>query len=255
MTSEIYLGSPEESTISWIKKYATPFHFEVLEDGHIQINGITSYTHLLYSFDNKSWNDWDCLTGTDVVAGQKFYIKNKNNAGYFNNSFSKSFSISNTVNVAGNIMSLIYNNFVDKTAFKGFNNVVIRTFSSIFQNCSKLIDAAGLILPATNLPSLSYYKMFYGCTNLIKAPKELPNAITDSFGQYYYMFNNCTSLTTAPKIYLKIVKANSFSNMFNNCTNITELHYSKELENNSKFIEFTGSPWFGATNATVYYDL
>ena len=44
MTSEIYLGSPEESTVSWIKKYATPFHFEVLEDGHIQIN---KYYHIL----------------------------------------------------------------------------------------------------------------------------------------------------------------------------------------------------------------
>ena len=43
--------------------------------------------------------------------------------------------------------------------------------------------------------------------------------------------------------------------MFNDCTNIVEIHYQKSLENDDTFTSMEGSPKFGATNATVYFNL
>ena len=43
--------------------------------------------------------------------------------------------------------------------------------------------------------------------------------------------------------------------MFTNDLLITELHYASSVQTNATFTGMTGTPWFGATNATVYYDL
>jgi len=43
--------------------------------------------------------------------------------------------------------------------------------------------------------------------------------------------------------------------MFNNDLNVKELHYAKSMQTDEMFIATPGSPWFGATNATIYYDL
>ena len=69
------------------------------------------------------------------------------------------------------------------------------------------------------------------------------------------MFDGCTSLTTAPNLPATTFENGNYKAMFNSCSSITELHYPASIENDSKFISMTGSPQFGATNATVYYDL
>ena len=228
--TDLFLGYPDEGIMNWIKENCKtdyskiPLCFETLEDGYLHLNRQSSTTdaYLLYSLDNETWQDWDYLYGTDLKTGEKLYLKAKYNNGSFSDS-SNAFSFSNLKSkVYGNIMSLLYNDFIDKKEIK--NQYV---FNKLFYQCTSLIDASNLVLPATTLAQFCYNEMFSRCTNLALVP-ELP---ATALANYCYLF------------------------MFNNCSNITEIHYPKSFENDSTFTSMYGSPQFGATNATVYYDL
>ena len=54
---------------------------------------------------------------------------------------------------------------IDSTNFK--NKLTISStyaFASIFRDCTKLVSAENLILPATTLADYCYQSMFLGCT-------------------------------------------------------------------------------------------
>ena len=294
--TDLFLGYPEQSETDWIKKYATPFHFEVLEDGHIQLNknqdkyNTTPDVSLLYSFDNKNWSDWEHETGTDVIAGQKFYIKakteNKKFGGKYVTSYNN-FSTTGKVNVAGNIMSLLYNSFVSKISFISDSDDINENrfyFLSLFKNCTNLIDASNLILPAliTNINDSGtgcYYSMFSSCTSLSATPKFPSNLV--GLRSYAYMFYNCSSLIIPPELpatmlgvgaymfmfyYSNIssislptinITDTSYSGMLHNCSNLKEIHYPISISSDTEFAKkvydfpYIGSP----TNPTIYYDL
>ena len=306
MISEIYLGSPEESTVSWIKKYATPFYVKALTDGNVKLvkNGTPDEISLLYSLDNENWSDWDYATGTDLKAGEKLYLKSKTDNGSFSSNwdscFTFNFSSDFMVEVCGNIMSLLYNNFYSKKELKNDG-----TFYELFSTCTTLIYASDLILPATILAHNCYASMFNYCTSLVSAPElpatklasgcysnmfcsckdlvlapELPATILTNECYmfmfydcinlysipelpatsltpycYSYMFYGCINLVSAPRLPATTLADSCYYSMFYNCSNISGLHYSKSIENNSTFTSMYDSPWFGATNATVYYDL
>ena len=224
MTSEIYLGSPDENIVSWIKEnfdYSTiPLCFEALEDGNVKLtkDGSPDEISLLYSLDNETWSDWDYETGTDLKSGEKLYIKSSYDNGKFSKAFTEceniyKFSTTGKVNIVGNIMSLLYSVFVDKI------NLTTCCFNYLFHNCTNLIDASNLILPATTLVNSCYEFMFADCTSLIYAPK-LPAIILDSYC-YNYMFYNCTSLTSAPELPATTLADGCYSYMFENCTSLT----------------------------------
>ena len=126
-----------------------------------------------------------------------------------------------------------------------------RCYYYMFQGCSSLTQAPSL--PATTLANYCYSYMFQGCSNLTQAPA-LP-ATTLARRCYDSMFSGCTSLTQAPELPATTLASYCYSNMFNRCTNVTELHYPTSMQNDSTFTGMSGSPWFGATNATVNYDL
>jgi hypothetical protein len=92
--------------------------------------------------------------------------------------------------VQGNIMSLIAGN--------DFENVVSLqdqyAFASLFANCTHLIHAHNLILPATDFASGDYREMFSGCTSLVSGPT-LP-ALKPFIASYDSMFYGCSSLTS-----------------------------------------------------------
>ena len=69
------------------------------------------------------------------------------------------------------------------------------------------------------------------------------------------MFEDCTSLTKAPALPATTLANNCYFYMFGDCTKVAELHYPASIENDSTFTGMSGTPWFGATNATVHYDL
>ena len=129
--------------------------------------------------------------------------------------------------------------------------LVLGCYQSMFNGCTSLTQAPAL--PATKIASSCYANMFYKCSSLTQAPA-LP-ATTLASSCYFGMFGNCTSLTQAPELPATTLAKKCYQSMFTNCTNITELHYPASVQNNSTFTGMTGSPWFGATNATVHYDL
>ena len=230
--TDLFLGYPDEGIMNWIKENCKtdyskiPLCFEALEDGNVKLIKYDSpyEISLLYSFDNKNWNAWNYATGTDLKSGEKLYIKSGyDNGGFSMNSYNDYYNfITTKVNASGNIMSLLYNDFIDKTKL-----TFDYCFANLFDNCTNLINTSNLILPATKLTCNCYDSMFANCSNLISVIKLLATDI--NYDCYWFMFYNCL--------------------------NITELHYPKSLENNSTFTSMSGSPKFGATNATVYYDL
>ena len=96
------------------------------------------------------------------------------------------------VKAYGNIMSLFYeSDFASMTTLPGTSDQQLLGF---FRNNSKLIDASGMLLPATELKNSCYSSMFAGCTALIGAPV-LP-ATTLATYCYYTMFSGCNSLVS-----------------------------------------------------------
>ena len=124
-------------------------------------------------------------------------------------------------------------------------------YEMMFYGCTSLTQAPAL--PATTLAKNCYNGMFYGCTSLTSAPALPATAL--AVGCYSTMFGGCTSLTKAPALPATTLARNCYIYMFNKCTKVTELHYPASIQNASTFTGMTGSPWFGATNATVHYDL
>lgn len=119
--------------------------------------------------------------------------------------------------VSGNIMSLIFgDNFEDKTDLTNCNYC----FCYLFYNCSHLVDASNLILPATTLAEGCYQNMFYGCNSLTSAPQILP-ATTLAMQCYDSMFHGCSSLTAAPELPATTLAVSCYINMFHGCSSLT----------------------------------
>ena len=256
--TDLFLGYPDEGITNWIKENCVdyskiPLCFEALEDGNVKLiktedPDYTLNPSLLYSFDNKTWNDWDYVIGTDLKQGEKLYLKTKKEYDTVSHDLSYiTFLTTNKFNICGNLISLIYNDFIDKKTIYAYS------FWHLFNNCTRLINASNLVLPATILTTCCYDSMFNYCTGLVSAP-ELP-ATKLANGCYDSMFNYCTGLVSAPELPATTLASACYNSMFYNCSNISELHYPASLENDSTFKSMYGSPWFGATNATIYYDL
>ena len=145
-----------------------------------------------YKLNNNGWTSITSNTGSSaptitVNPGDKLQFKG-NNEQYATSSYYNSFSGSTALfEVEGNIMSLIYgDDFKNKLTINDY------AFASLFSECTNLVSAENLILPATTLAEYCYQEMFYNCTSLTTAP-ELP-ATTLTYACYYCMFNSCTSL-------------------------------------------------------------
>ena len=165
------------------------------------------------------WYDYTSTVNGVVIAnldnGDRILVKGEN-VKYGKSSDMTFFATTGDFEVSGNIMSLIYgDNFVGQTAFNGGTY----NFYGLFNNCTGLISAENLVLPATTLTEGCYQSMFNGCTSLTTAP-ELP-ATTLAEICYYEMFRGCTGLTTAHELPATTLADSCYGNMFMNCTNLT----------------------------------
>ena len=122
-----------------------------------------------------------------------------------------SFYINKKCNVYGACSSIIPKVFGDKFMRSGL-------FQYLFYNCSTIVDASRLELPATTLADDCYGYMFSGCTSLVNAP-ELP-AKTLADYCYHSMFEHCTSLINAPELPAKTLANSCYGYMFYGCTSL-----------------------------------
>lgn len=114
----------------------------------------------------------------------------------------------------------------------------INCYAGMYQNCVKLWYAP-LELPALTLPKYCYWSMFSGCTELRYILSEFS---TESFCEY-------------PCLRATQLNIGCYEDMFENCLKLEVIHYATEVQDNTVFKNIKDSPKFGATNATVYYDL
>lgn len=178
-------------------------------------------------------------------SGEKLYIKiydpnyGQQRVEYVYNDFSNGqirFTSTKTVDLSGNIMSLLYSDTtVGTDDFTQYQNTISISyaFSGIFA-WMPVVDASNLILPAITLSTGCYREMFYNCTSLVDAP-ELP-ATTLAQRCYQNMFSGCTNLTTAPELPALNLVINCYTQMFYNCSN---LNYIKMMATHGDGTEFT----------------
>ena len=193
-------------------KYCKYLTFVAIDDGKFKLSG----NSVQYSLDEGS--TWTTLVSDTysptLSAGQK--IMWKGNLSPNSSLGIGTFSSTGRFNIEGNIMSLVYDdNFVGKTDLTEYG-----VFYGLFRECTKLINAKNLVLPATRLSMKCYGAMFVGCTSLRTAP-ELPSTRL-GVECYFYMFDGCSSLSTAPILPATTLARYCYAMMFRNCTSLTK---------------------------------
>ena len=209
------LGSGDIVISSGDKPYEEQYlTFEALEDGTFTF----TTNDLQYSLDDGvTWQTLTAGTSTPTIsAGNKILWKQTGLTPDSNNGIGK-FSSTGKFNVYGNIMSLHFgDDFIGKNDLTGKDFA----FYSLFYECSNLISAENLILPATTLANNCYAYMFRGCSSLKKAT-ELP-ATTLEWGCYKYMFIGCSSLVEAPELPATTLADYCYYYMFQYCTSLVK---------------------------------
>ena len=123
--------------------------------------------------------------------------------------------VNSNVMLSGNIMSLVdEKNFATVTTMEG------ASFAGLFAGNNTLgatiINASGLLLPATTLSENCYSRMFAGCSELTDTPVELP-ALTLAPGCYSNMFEGCDKLSDAPHLPAPELVDSCYASMFYQC--------------------------------------
>jgi len=125
----------------------------------------------------------------------------------------------NHTELHGNIMSL-----VDEYNFATATSMERASFAGLFSGDgfpggTFIINASGLLLPATTLSENCYSGMFAGCAELTDTPVELP-ALTLAPGCYSNMFEGCDKLSDAPHLPAPELVEGCYANMFDGCGSI-----------------------------------
>lgn len=171
------------------------FTIEAMEDG-LTVSLLQNACE--YCIDNGDWMDLRSGMSTPHVnKGQTLSFKGNLTPTEFIGI--GTFTISKKCNVSGNIMSLLFgDDFEGQTDLTGYDSA----FNQLFYNCSNIIDASQLILPAITLAESCYYEMFRYCTSLTQAPV-LP-AITLAENCYCEMFSGCTKLNYIKALFITV---------------------------------------------------
>jgi hypothetical protein len=123
--------------------------------------------------------------------------------------------------------------------------------SYAFYKCTGLTSVSFPSLTSIGSYGLSY--TFNGCTGLTSV--SFPSLA--SIGSYGLRsaFASCTGLTGSVSFpSLTSIGSNGLSYTFNGCINITELHFRADAQSVVEAANSYSSK-FGATNATIYFDL
>ena len=182
-----------------------------------------------------SYDDKILITGDieiPVSPGEEVYFYGNGTNGATN------IVSTNNVELSGNIMSL-----VDEEIFATITTMEGASFAGLFAGNKDLIgkegtfiiNASGLLLPATTLSQNCYSRMFAGCSLLTDTPVELP-ALTLAPGCYSNMFEGCGMLSDAPHLPAAELVTECYENMFYGCgslKNVTCLATTIPSDSNS----------------------
>ena len=178
-----YVGTPDYSS--------EPFTITSTGSTSVSIKryGSSANITLEYRKGTGSWTPYTINTVVNLLNGECIQFRageggNESFSTYISDYYNINVSGEGTVNLSGNIMSLLDRSLV-------IDSVPKYAFYK-FCKSDKIVDASNLKLPATTLALGCYSSMFFGCTNLTTAP-ELP-ATTLATECYSSMFSGCGSL-------------------------------------------------------------
>lgn len=202
------------STIIYQNAYenpsSTPLTFDIISGGTIYFCNyyLDTGNTISYRINGGSWATIQFSeeeTPLNVNGGDIVEFKGDNSTYSDGNGFNLiSASTGTRFNISGNIMSL-----VDSTNFSALTTVSTNCFYSLFYGCPAIVDASGLLLPATTLGSGCYESMFQGCASLTTAPTLPATTLVDRC--YSGMFRYCSNLN-----YVKCLATDISAS---NCTN------------------------------------
>lgn len=174
---------------AWENEY---FTIESLQDG----TTFSIKSQINYSLNRGSWVTASANTNIRLSSNDRVRISTRLSP--VTSERDRALSISGSFNVSGNIMSLLYgDDFIGQTKIS--NNYAL---AYLFYNCTGLVSAENLILPATTLTGYCYRSMFEGCTNMTKAPL-LPATSVPNYG-YMRLFYGCSKIN-----YIKMLANNA----------------------------------------------
>ena len=163
----------------------------------LQKNSNVACDKLEYSTDGVFWEDLDVSAmssgeyrtlATLSKASERLYVRAKEarTAGQTSDAYIR-FASTGGFDVSGNVTYLIDPTGSSTTLSQGCE------FSHLFMDCTALVDASGLSLPATTLSKGCYYGLFRRCTGLSAAPALRARATADWC--YSYMFYGCSNIS------------------------------------------------------------
>ena len=158
--------------------------------------------------------------------------------------------------------SAMYNCFYNCTGLTSINLSSLTTVSGnnalqyCFYNCTGL-TSVNLSSLTTVSGKSALQSCFDGCAGLTSV--DLSSLTTVSGGALQSCFYNCASLSTISFPALTSVVNNSFGSasynyIFNRCTALTEIHFRADMQATIEAMTGYANKW-GATNATIYFDL
>lgn len=161
--------------------------------------------------------------------------------------------------------------------FVGVKTIIYNGLSYSFYNCTGItsvdlsslqtIDSGGLHhafygcsgITSVNFSSLitvsteGFAYAFQGCSKLTSV--DFSSLATVDNGGFAYTFQGCSKLTMISFPSLTSVTPTALgSSMFYNCTALTEIHFRADMQSTIETLSGY-SDKFGATNATIYFDL
>ena len=146
---------------------------------------------------------------------------------------------------------------------KNITNVDLSSVQSVdyygmsytFKGCTSLtsIDLSSLQSVGDN----GMCNAFEGCTGLTSIDLSSVQSVGES--GMYNAFANCTGITTISFPSLTSVLTNSFgisayNGVFKGCTALAEIHFRADMQTTIEAMSQYANKW-GATNATIYFDL
>ena len=164
-----------------------------------------------YSRNGRTWMTMDSGTSVQVASGDVVSFRGSNES-YCGNTFSSTARFE----VYGNIMSLVV-----PEGFATASTLGNRCFCYLFNECSTLVSAGNLQMPATSMGTYCYQYMFHSCTAMTDAP-ELPST-TLSSGCYNNMFMGCSNLVKAPELPATALAQYCYAAMFRGCQKLSRI--------------------------------
>ena len=139
--------------------------------------------------------------------------------------------------------------------FSSLQTVGIYGLDHAFYGCTGITNVDLSSLQSVSTYGLNY--AFYNCTSITSV--DFSSLQTIGINGMHYAFSGCNKITTISFPSLTNVQTNSFASStsngaFRNCIALTEIHFRADMQATIEAMSQYANKW-GATNATIYFDL